>query len=48
VLTFRDEEEPVEAEIVRHIVDSLLSGVSLRELTKELNDRGLRFPHGKA
>lgn len=42
-----DEEHPEEADIVRGIVRSLLSGVSIREVTKDLNDRGLLSPYGK-
>lgn len=48
VVTFQDEEDPAEAEVVRQIVRSLLSGVSLREVTNDLNDRGLPSPQGKA
>lgn len=47
VLTFHDEEDPAEAKFVRDIVDALLSGTSLREVTQSLNDRGIVSPYGK-
>jgi DNA invertase Pin-like site-specific DNA recombinase len=50
VIGFRDEENHVEADIVREIVDRLLAGRSLAAVTEDLNRRGIPAPgtgHGR-
>jgi site-specific DNA recombinase len=44
VVGFRDEEHPEHADIVREIVDRLLSGDTLKAITADLNARGVPAP----
>lgn len=48
VVDGKDVEDPVEAPIVREVVDRLLAGDTLRGITADLNARGIPSPYGRA
>ena len=47
VTAARDVEDAAEAAVVREVVDRLLAGDTLRNITADLNERGLPSPQGK-